>query len=146
MQNVLLTKDNPPKVKVADFGLAKFVDSLTMLRVRFLFIGSLCCLIVWQTMCGTPSYLAPEVVRQENNEGYDNVVDSWSVGVIVFSMLVLRNFLLTQRDSIFLNRLTNASPFIEDENQRDIRTRVSERTVDWGCLRNTNASVEGISL
>lgn len=42
-----------------------------------------------QTMCGTPSYLAPEVVKQENDEGYDNVVDSWSVGVIVFSMYVL---------------------------------------------------------
>lgn len=37
-------------------------------------------------MCGTPSYLAPEVVKQDNGEGYDNVVDSWSVGVIVFSM------------------------------------------------------------
>ena len=33
-QNVLLTKDNPPIVKVADFGLAKAVDSFTMLRVR----------------------------------------------------------------------------------------------------------------
>lgn len=37
-------------------------------------------------MCGTPVYLAPEVVNQGNNEGYDQVVDSWSVGVIVFSM------------------------------------------------------------
>jgi serine/threonine protein kinase len=33
-QNVLLTRDDPPIVKVADFGLAKAVDSLTMLRVR----------------------------------------------------------------------------------------------------------------
>jgi serine/threonine protein kinase len=33
LQNVLLTKDDPPIVKVADFGLAKVVDSLTMLRV-----------------------------------------------------------------------------------------------------------------
>jgi serine/threonine/tyrosine protein kinase RAD53 len=39
-------------------------------------------------MCGTPSYLAPEVVKQDSREGYDNVVDSWSVGVIVFSMSV----------------------------------------------------------
>lgn len=35
-QNVLLTKDNPVKVKVADFGLAKFVDSLTMLKVSLI--------------------------------------------------------------------------------------------------------------
>ena len=33
LQNVLLTKDDPPIVKVADFGLAKAVDGFTMLRV-----------------------------------------------------------------------------------------------------------------
>ena len=32
-ENVMLTSDNPPMVKVADFGLAKAVDSMTMLRV-----------------------------------------------------------------------------------------------------------------
>jgi serine/threonine/tyrosine protein kinase RAD53 len=32
-QNILLTNDNPPMIKVADFGLAKVVDSQTMLRV-----------------------------------------------------------------------------------------------------------------
>ena len=37
-ENVLLTNDSPPQVKVADFGLAKAIDSLTMLRV------SHCCL------------------------------------------------------------------------------------------------------
>ncbi|KAK0213283.1 kinase-like domain-containing protein [Desarmillaria ectypa] len=100
-ENVLLTKDDPPIIKVADFGLAKVVDSLTMLR----------------TMCGTPSYLAPEVVKQENHQGYDNLVDSWSVGVIVYSML------------------TNTTPFIEDENQPDIRTRIAERWIHWGPLK-----------
>ena len=43
-------------------------------------------------MCGTPSYLAPEVVNQEGDEGYDNRVDSWSVGVIVFAMFVFYFF------------------------------------------------------
>ncbi|KAK0462542.1 CAMK/RAD53 protein kinase [Desarmillaria tabescens] len=99
-ENVLLTQDDPPIVKVADFGLAKVVDSLTMLR----------------TMCGTPSYLAPEVVKQENHQGYDNLVDSWSVGVIVYSML------------------TNTTPFIEDENQPDIRMRIAERRIHWEPL------------
>ena len=42
-------------------------------------------------MCGTPSYLAPEVVTQtqDGSIGYDHLVDSWSVGVIVFSMFVI---------------------------------------------------------
>ena len=57
--------------KVADFGLAKIVSSMTMLK----------------TMCGTPSYLAPEVVKGDA-EGYSVQVDSWSVGVIVFSAYV----------------------------------------------------------
>ncbi|KAL0956927.1 hypothetical protein HGRIS_003031 [Hohenbuehelia grisea] len=108
-ENILLTKDTPPRIKVADFGLAKIVDSVTMLR----------------TMCGTPSYLAPEVVQQDGLDGYDHLVDSWSVGVIVFSML------------------TNASPFIEDENQRDIRMRIIERRVDWSVLDAVNVSDEG---
>ncbi|KAJ7467081.1 kinase-like domain-containing protein [Mycena latifolia] len=98
-ENVLLTRDNPPIVKVADFGLAKIVDSMTMLR----------------TMCGTPSYLAPEVVSQQNSSGYDSLVDSWSVGVILFSML------------------TNTNPFIETSAE-DIRTRIRERTIAWDQL------------
>ncbi|KAK7043163.1 hypothetical protein VNI00_008517 [Paramarasmius palmivorus] len=101
-ENILLTKDVPPRVKVADFGLAKVADSMTMLK----------------TMCGTPAYLAPEVVRQTTDQGYDNLVDSWSVGVIVFSML------------------TGQSPFIEDEGQPDIRARIVGRQIDWNTLLN----------
>ncbi|GJE90075.1 forkhead associated domain and Pkinase domain-containing protein [Phanerochaete sordida] len=105
-ENVLLTTDNPPIVKVADFGLAKAIDSLTMLR----------------TMCGTPSYLAPEVVQQNGKEGYQKVVDSWSVGVIVFSML------------------TNSSPFIEPSYTTDVKTKILERTVDWTLLNTYHIS------
>ncbi|KAJ2924548.1 hypothetical protein H1R20_g12551, partial [Candolleomyces eurysporus] len=112
-ENVLLTKDKPPVVKVADFGLAKIVDSATMLR----------------TMCGTPTYLAPEVVKQtDQQEGYDNLVDSWSVGVIVFSML------------------TNASPFIEDENQTNILARITERQIDWATLQAQHISQDAFDF
>lgn len=76
-------------------------------------------------MCGTPSYLAPEVVNQDHSEGYTSVVDSWSVGVIVFSML------------------TNSSPFIEDEAQTNLRIRIIERVIDWDNLANRGVSAEG---
>ncbi|KAF8164058.1 kinase-like domain-containing protein [Mycena galopus ATCC 62051] len=59
-ENVLLTTDNPPIVKVMDFGLAKIVDSITILR----------------TMWDTPSYLAPEVITLEKDSGFDLFLDS----------------------------------------------------------------------
>ncbi|KAJ7502442.1 kinase-like domain-containing protein [Mycena galericulata] len=70
-ENILLTLDTPPRVKVADFGLAKLVDDNTALR----------------TQCGTPSYIAPEIITGN----YTDLVDSWSVGVIVFQMFTMTN-------------------------------------------------------
>lgn len=69
-ENVLLTKDTPPIVKVADFGLAKSKDSKSLLK----------------TMCGTYSYQAPEI-GLPSKDGYQPSVDSWSLGVMVFFML-----------------------------------------------------------
>lgn len=36
-------------------------------------------------MCGTPAYLAPEVLDGTPG-GYSEKVDSWSIGVIVYAM------------------------------------------------------------
>jgi serine/threonine/tyrosine protein kinase RAD53 len=42
------------------------------------------------SMVGTPQYLAPEVVMQnKQNPGYENVVDSWSVGIIVYRCVAI---------------------------------------------------------
>eukprot|EP01027_Heterolobosea_sp_BB2_P016967 GEZU01024076.1.p1 GENE.GEZU01024076.1~~GEZU01024076.1.p1 ORF type:complete len:331 (+),score=90.96 GEZU01024076.1:85-1077(+) len=55
-------------IKITDFGLAKIAKGEMLLK----------------TACGTPNYVAPEVLL---NEGYDSAVDMWSVGVILYILL-----------------------------------------------------------
>uniref|UniRef100_A0A7S2CGZ2 Protein kinase domain-containing protein n=1 Tax=Haptolina brevifila TaxID=156173 RepID=A0A7S2CGZ2_9EUKA len=58
-----------PSIKVADFGLARLVSDKDMMR----------------TACGTPGYVAPEVLK---NKGYSSgAVDLWSAGVILYILL-----------------------------------------------------------
>ena len=64
-ENLLLAADG--HVKVTDFGFAKYVPDIT-----------------W-TLCGTPDYLAPEVVQ---SKGYNKSVDWYALGVLIFEMLV----------------------------------------------------------
>ena len=61
-----LVMDAQGYLKIVDFGLAKKLEG-----------GK-----TW-TLCGTPDYLAPEVIL---NEGHDWAVDYWALGVLIYEM------------------------------------------------------------
>lgn len=59
--------DEDSKIMISDFGLSKMEDSGVM-----------------ATACGTPGYVAPEVLAQRP---YGKAVDVWSLGVIAYILL-----------------------------------------------------------
>jgi serine/threonine-protein kinase Chk2 len=39
-----------------------------------------------KTFCGTPTYLAPEILVTAGSGAYTKAIDCWSLGVILFIM------------------------------------------------------------
>ncbi|XP_068930864.1 calcium/calmodulin-dependent protein kinase type 1G isoform X1 [Petaurus breviceps papuanus] len=67
-ENLLyLTPDENSKIMITDFGLSKMEENGVM-----------------STACGTPGYVAPEVLAQKP---YSKAVDCWSIGVITYILL-----------------------------------------------------------
>ena len=68
-ENLLLQyKDSDSEIKIADFGFAKVATCHHSLK----------------TVCGTPGYVAPEILRLEK---YGTKSDMWSLGVITYILI-----------------------------------------------------------
>uniref|UniRef100_A0A8C8VLE6 Serine/threonine-protein kinase Chk2 n=1 Tax=Pelusios castaneus TaxID=367368 RepID=A0A8C8VLE6_9SAUR len=91
LENVLLSSSEETcLIKITDFGQSKILGESSLMR----------------TLCGTPTYLAPEVLNSLGTAGYSRAVDCWSLGVILFICLSgyppfnEQNTLLSLKDQI----------------------------------------------
>jgi len=88
-ENLML--DPEGHLKIIDFGFAKRVTENT-----------------W-TLCGTPEYLAPEIIQ---SKGHDKAVDWWALGILMYEMLA-------------------GYPPFYDENPFGIYEKVLSGKIDW---------------
>lgn len=76
-ENILVHSGN---IKITDFGLARLSENKSFMK----------------TLCGTPQYVAPEIIRMASQsddptpQGYTTAVDMWSLGVILYLLVTGR--------------------------------------------------------
>ncbi|XP_040277550.1 calcium/calmodulin-dependent protein kinase type IV isoform X1 [Bufo bufo] len=101
-ENLLYATPAPDApLKIADFGLSKIVDDQVAMK----------------TVCGTPGYCAPEILR---GCAYGPQVDMWSVGIITYILLCgFEPFYDERGDQYMFKRILNCdydfvSPWWDD--------------------------------
>ncbi|XP_019512534.1 PREDICTED: calcium/calmodulin-dependent protein kinase type 1D [Hipposideros armiger] len=107
------SQDEESKIMISDFGLSKMEGK-----------GD-----VMSTACGTPGYVAPEVLAQKP---YSKAVDCWSIGVIAYILLCGYPPFYDENDSKLFEQILKAeyefdSPYwddISDSAQERIRLRL----------------------
>ena len=132
-ENVLIDKDG--HVKITDFGLSKKIADRTF------------------TLCGTPDYIAPEIIQ---NKGHNKAADYWALGVVIYEMLTgLPPFYKENEDHTTFDRIcglttdppkfaikwprylsAEAREIIEGMLQHDVTKRV-------GCMKQGTAEIKG---
>ena len=96
-ENILLmTLDKVTVCKVTDFGLAKLASTMSSMT----------------TFCGTPLFVAPEVIVAQGNASYTSAVDLWALGVLLYLCLgalrrvaSVESFVFCRRRNKFRRRL-----------------------------------------
>jgi ser/thr/tyr protein kinase RAD53 len=70
LENIILTDTIPPTYKITNFDLSKVVNDAASFKV----------------LCGTPAYLAPEVISRVGLQAdlYTDKISSYSLGVTLF--------------------------------------------------------------
>ncbi|PPJ59024.1 hypothetical protein CBER1_01651 [Cercospora berteroae] len=87
-----------PMLKIADFGFARHLPSTSMA----------------ETLCGSPLYMAPEILRYEK---YDARADLWSTGTVLHEMIVGKPPFRAQNHVDLLRKIERANDVIVFDNK-----------------------------
>ena len=90
--------DAQMNIKIGDFGLAAVVVDDKERR---------------KTMCGTPNYIAPELLGKSSaSQGHGHKVDTWAIGIICYAMLI-------------------GSPPFDSRSQTEIYEKLKQLQYEW---------------
>ena len=139
-ENVLF--DVEGHVKITDFGLSKSLAETGQTS----------------TFCGTPDYLAPEVIMQQP---YSYGIDEWALGVLSYEMILGQTPFYDDNKAVLFNKIVHEDPFFpeglddriidflsrlltKDPNERakftDLKTHPFFEGFDWDKVYNREYS------
>eukprot|EP00356_Strombidium_inclinatum_P002629 CAMPEP_0170478722 /NCGR_PEP_ID=MMETSP0208-20121228/211_1 /TAXON_ID=197538 /ORGANISM="Strombidium inclinatum, Strain S3" /LENGTH=285 /DNA_ID=CAMNT_0010751027 /DNA_START=11 /DNA_END=870 /DNA_ORIENTATION=- len=123
-ENILI--DPEGYLKLTDFGFAKYCETRTY------------------TLCGTPEYLAPEVLL---NKGHGKPVDWWTLGILTYEMIAgIDPFNDDDPMAIYQKILKGKIKFPRDFD-KDAKSLVkhllvADVTKRYGCLKNGSNDIK----
>lgn len=99
LENILV--DMNGYLKIIDFGLAKMLDSDSTTK----------------TYCGTPEYLAPEMISQV---GHNFSVDWWALGILIYEMRIGVTPFFNKNKNLLLTKIQRAKVIFPDKEKYNL--------------------------